>query len=226
MNWVLLSFSVITPMSTSIGLAFKRREKALAQLCIFKTTLLAIYSAHIYWDWDKVKYSTVSTAEMKNDDDDQAVDDDRQQQTSTNTTATTNTVTTTTVGGRITQSQKINWEEYSNEVLNVILKLCIDITRMLTLPYSTRARHRVTKYGKKEAKTIDKISFNLYRNIHVHLVNLGLFCEKLKCHGLLPNEATRIRQWERDITEQIGKFFLNNSIFNQRGIRLYEYILL
>ena len=38
MNWVLLSFAVITPMSASIGMAFARREQALVHLAVLKST--------------------------------------------------------------------------------------------------------------------------------------------------------------------------------------------
>jgi hypothetical protein len=51
MQWVLLSFAVITPLSAAIGMAFNRREAALIQISEFKATVLNLYSAHVCWDW-------------------------------------------------------------------------------------------------------------------------------------------------------------------------------
>jgi hypothetical protein len=51
MNWVLLSFAVITPLSASISMAFSRREGALIAIAEIKSTIFNLYSAHISWDW-------------------------------------------------------------------------------------------------------------------------------------------------------------------------------
>jgi hypothetical protein len=55
MDWVLLSFAVITPMSASIGMAFSRREQALTHLSVIKATLKGMYSAFGCWDWSSSK---------------------------------------------------------------------------------------------------------------------------------------------------------------------------
>jgi len=54
MDWVLLSFAVITPMSASVSMAFSRREKALALLAVIRATMVEIYCSHACWDWKKV----------------------------------------------------------------------------------------------------------------------------------------------------------------------------
>lgn len=53
MDWVLLSFAVITPMSVSIGMAFRRRERALKDLTVLRSCAYQIYLAHACWDWGK-----------------------------------------------------------------------------------------------------------------------------------------------------------------------------
>ena len=53
MSFVLLGFAVTTPISKEIGMAFKRREDALYQISIFKSTCYQIYLAHAIWPWDK-----------------------------------------------------------------------------------------------------------------------------------------------------------------------------
>ena len=54
MDWTLLGFAVVTPMSTSIGLAFNRRENALRNLAGFRAATWQIYLAHACWDWNNV----------------------------------------------------------------------------------------------------------------------------------------------------------------------------
>jgi hypothetical protein len=53
MNWVLLSFAVITPLSAALGMAFSRREKALSHIATFKATAIHLFSSHVCWDWPK-----------------------------------------------------------------------------------------------------------------------------------------------------------------------------
>jgi hypothetical protein len=165
MSWVLLSFAVITPMSASIGMAFIRREQALSQVCIFRSTLLSIYSAHAVWDWDKASAKEPT--------------------------------------GRAARTA-VDWVAYTDKVMEVMAQLCVDMTRWLTLPMASRARHRVTTAGKTESKEIMVVSNQLRRSILHKLAKITLLCEEIKKEGLLPNEATRIRNWERDVAEQVG----------------------
>ena len=53
MNWVLLSFVVITPMSATIAMAFRRRERALILVSRMRATFVELYAAHSVWDWKK-----------------------------------------------------------------------------------------------------------------------------------------------------------------------------
>ena len=46
MNWVLLSFAVITPISYVIGMAFTRREAAVAHIAGLRATFLQLFTAH------------------------------------------------------------------------------------------------------------------------------------------------------------------------------------
>lgn len=164
MDWVLLSFAVITPMSASIGMAFTRREQALQHLAVIKTTLWNIYSAHACWDWPKAGKPDT---------------------------------------GRI--ASEVDWLEHNDKVLLAVLLLCQELARLLTLPNSSRARHRVTDLGKEEAQKITSICNRLHRSIYGRINRLTSLCEIFKKEGLPPNEATRIRQWERFVTERIGK---------------------
>jgi hypothetical protein len=174
MNWVLLSFAVITPMSSSIGMAFKRREQALEHLAVIKSTLLNIYSAHACWDWAGPKKEGRAACE-------------------------------------------IDWLDHNDHVLDAILRMCSDIARMLTLPSASRARHRVTAFGRIEAKQIESVLFKLHRSVLGRFTSLTDLCEVFKRQGLPPNEATRIRQWERFVVERIGP---NNYLCTIRSTTL------
>ena len=53
MDWVLLGFAVVTPLSLAIGIAFRRRERALIDIARFRSFSYQIYLAHALWDWGK-----------------------------------------------------------------------------------------------------------------------------------------------------------------------------
>ena len=50
MDWVLLGFAVVTPLSLAIGIAFRRRERALIDIARFRSFSYQIYLAHSLWD--------------------------------------------------------------------------------------------------------------------------------------------------------------------------------
>lgn len=51
MTWVLLSFAVITPIGAALRMAFSRRELALQQTALLRSTFLELYASHAIWDW-------------------------------------------------------------------------------------------------------------------------------------------------------------------------------
>lgn len=53
LSWTFVSFAIIYPLTGSLDSAFRRREEALKQLAIFKTSVLSYYQAHRDWDWGK-----------------------------------------------------------------------------------------------------------------------------------------------------------------------------
>mmetsp|Transcript_28043 Transcript_28043/g.82456 ORF Transcript_28043/g.82456 Transcript_28043/m.82456 type:complete len:614 (-) Transcript_28043:1808-3649(-) len=53
MDWVLLGFAVVLPLSATVRFAFARREGALRAISEFKSNALHIYMAHASWDWDR-----------------------------------------------------------------------------------------------------------------------------------------------------------------------------
>lgn len=161
LDYVLLSFAVITPLTTSIGMAFTRRDKALTHIVAIRATMLHLYSAHSCWDWRK---------KGKAD------------------------------SGRKASSSMI-WVDHADGALIEIMGIAHLLSRFLTLPNATRARHRITAQGRQEAQETLALSSKLYCCMLVRMGRLTNLCEVLKEEGLPPNEATRIRQWERMVFE-------------------------
>lgn len=52
LDWVLLSFAVITPISSTITMSFNRRERALVEIASFRASCVALYQSHALWGWN------------------------------------------------------------------------------------------------------------------------------------------------------------------------------
>jgi hypothetical protein len=171
MNWVLLSFAVITPLSAAISMAFTRREHAVFNIANMRTTSIEIYTAHSVWDWGWKPNGT----------------------------------------GR--ELSAVNWLQHTDEVLIQLFGICEELTRWLTLPNVTAARHKVTSWGRKEALETRAVDIRLYKSIILRFGHLADLCEILKQQGIPANEAARIRQWER---------FLLGALEELRMLKMYR----
>jgi len=67
MSWTLLSFAIITPTSSAISMAFRRREESLVHLASLRATLVELYTAHSIWDWNLKPGDSVNTGRSKSD---------------------------------------------------------------------------------------------------------------------------------------------------------------
>ena len=83
----------------------------------------------------------------------------------------------------------VDWLAHADETCTQILGACSDITRFLTLPDTTRARHKTTRQGEKEAKVVADVRISLHESIIYRFGRLAQLCEVLKCEGLPPNEV-------------------------------------
>jgi hypothetical protein len=183
MDWVLLSFAVVTPISASIGMAFTRRERALREIAEFKATTKNLYMAHASWDWCKAGPKAATTGRAASTD--------------------------------------VDWLQHNDRVMAVIFRICSDLTRLLTLPTSNRGRHRVSLCGQQQRLQIEQLSRKLQRNIHYDICILSSECEILKREGLPPNEATRVRQWERFISERIEALLMIKRYRTPQALRSF-----
>lgn len=99
----------------------------------------------------------------------------------------------------------VNWLTHSDAVCTEIMHINHELVRYLTLPSTSRARHKTTPVGRREAKRTNSVGDDLYASIVGRIAHMALYCEILKREGLPPNEATRVRQWERMVLEHSEK---------------------
>lgn len=52
MDWVVLGFAVVTPITVTIRMAFGRRERALMEISRLRSCCFQIFQAHALWDWN------------------------------------------------------------------------------------------------------------------------------------------------------------------------------
>ena len=107
MNWVLLTFAVITPIGATIQMVFTRRENALLQISTLRSTMIQLYNSYTIWGWDYQPY----TSSMESNSDDLLL-----QLRSYND-----------INGRT--KSNIDWLEHSDLALREILYICDDLTR-------------------------------------------------------------------------------------------------
>jgi hypothetical protein len=182
MDFVLLSFAVVTPLSNSINMAYRRREEALYNMAAFRATSIEIFLAHAVWDWNQ-KPGVLNES------------------------------------GRI--SSIVDWAKHADEVANELLAICHEVTRYLTLPCSSRARHKTLRYFKSEAKRTRAVAEELHRSVVIRMSRISDLCEILKREGLPGNEAARIRHWERSLAENIEKMRMIKVYRTPQGLRSF-----
>lgn len=179
MSWVLLTFAVVTPLSTAIGMAFTRRDNGLTQIAEFKATVINLFSVHACWDWCNPSSSKPT--------------------------------------GRAASS--VDWLDHTDQVLHTLFQISSQLTRLLTLPTAGRARHHVFRSGQRQRDDIEVIARKLRRSILQDMWFLTNKCELLKREGLPPNEATRVRQWERIICQAIEKLLVVKKYRTPQALR-------
>ena len=156
----------------TIGIAFKRRERALIEIAKFRSFAFQLFLAHALWNWD---------VEGKDK-------------------------------GRA--GTKMDWVGHADDVLTELIQMGDELCRFLTMPTSSRSRHRVTKSGRREAARTAEVAYRLYDSLYTkRIIRLSALCENFKRAGLPSGEASRIRQYER---------FLGDAIENLRMIKNYR----
>mmetsp|Transcript_25977 Transcript_25977/g.60310 ORF Transcript_25977/g.60310 Transcript_25977/m.60310 type:complete len:203 (-) Transcript_25977:1443-2051(-) len=79
--------------------------------------------------------------------------------------------------------------EHADSVLSELVDIGDDMYRYLTLPTSSRARHRMTASGVEDAAALNQIGRKIFSQIVLRVNRLALFTEILKREGLPANEG-------------------------------------
>lgn len=101
----------------------------------------------------------------------------------------------------------VDWLEHCDAVLAQLLGIGDELARFLSLPTTSRSRHRMTRQGRKEASRTTEVAYHLLESMTTQrMTRLLLYSERLKKIGLPSGEVSRVRQFERflsDIVEQL-----------------------
>ena len=191
---VLLSFAVITPLSSSITMAFTRRENALKSLATFRSAVYNLYLAHASWDWSEAHKKKGRRGCVENNEDMKTVYGEQSKDNS--------------------NDAKIDFMHHSETTIRQLIHLSDALYQYLMLPTATRARNRVTAKGRKESKQILSCGRSLFTlNVNGRMILISQLCEALKHRGMPGNEASRIRQWEN---------FMTNAMEDLRNVKEYR----
>ena len=99
---------------------------------------------------------------------------------------------------------KINWLDHTDKVLEQLIGMGDELSRFLTLPTTSRTRHRLLNSGRREAARTVKVAYRLFDSLYTQrMIKLSHLSEKFRSLGLSASEMSRIRQYERFIGEAV-----------------------
>mmetsp|Transcript_13727 Transcript_13727/g.19627 ORF Transcript_13727/g.19627 Transcript_13727/m.19627 type:complete len:289 (+) Transcript_13727:1007-1873(+) len=107
-------------------------------------------------------------------------------------------------GGSGRNCAGFDWLKHTDKVLEELIGMGDELSRFLTLPTSSRSRHRMLKSGRLEAAQTIEVAYNLFDSLYTQrIIKLSKLTEVFKAVGLNFSEASRIRQYERFIGEAV-----------------------
>eukprot|EP00586_Coscinodiscus_wailesii_P005059 CAMPEP_0172488142 /NCGR_PEP_ID=MMETSP1066-20121228/17538_1 /TAXON_ID=671091 /ORGANISM="Coscinodiscus wailesii, Strain CCMP2513" /LENGTH=393 /DNA_ID=CAMNT_0013255177 /DNA_START=657 /DNA_END=1838 /DNA_ORIENTATION=+ len=189
MEWILLTFALILPISASIRFAFNRREAALNHIAAFKSNAFLIYTAHAHWGENR------TTSSARDDATSRKETDANNDHDGGNTHHPSSETTSTTTAPR----RQHHHLHHSDKTLTQLILIGDELCRFLTLPTSSLSRHRILRAGRREASVTMEASYLLFDSLLATRVSrLTVLVEDLRVsRGMAATEASRIRQWER-----------------------------
>jgi len=116
-------------------------------------------------------------------------------------------------GGRAA-AKDVDWLGHCDAVMAQLVGIGDEMSRFLSLPSPSRSRHRMTRTGRQEAARTMEVAYYLLESMTTQrMTRLILYSERIKKIGLPSGEASRLRQYER---------FLSDMIEQLRMIKLYR----
>jgi hypothetical protein len=109
---------------------------------------------------------------------------------------------------------KMDLREHCDCVMAQLVGIGDELSRFLSLPTTSRSRHRMTKQGRMEAARTIEVAYSLLDSmVTQRMARLSIYGERLKSAGLSSGEISRIRQYER---------FLEYGIERLRMFKMYR----
>mmetsp|Transcript_26251 Transcript_26251/g.59998 ORF Transcript_26251/g.59998 Transcript_26251/m.59998 type:complete len:446 (+) Transcript_26251:254-1591(+) len=205
---VLLSFAVVTPLSSSITMAFNRRERALQQLATYRSSAYQLYCGHASWDWSEAHKKPGRRGCEEDEGDLAAVrgESGREQEQADEQG-----------GGR-----NIDFLQHADTTLTHLVHLSDALYKYLSLPTASRARHRATKMGRREAAEVLTTGKRIFcSEIYGNMTMVSQQTEALKYRGMPGNEASRIRQWEEHMSTAIEQLRIIKEYRTLQALRVF-----
>jgi hypothetical protein len=118
-------------------------------------------------------------------------------------------------GGRAGAAERgVDWVAHCDAVMVQLIGIGDELSRFLTLPCSSRSRHKMTKHGRREAARTVEVAYHLLESITTQrMTRLIVHSERLKEIGLPSGEISRVRQYER---------FISANIEQLRMVKMYR----
>ncbi|CAB9521355.1 protein Hydra magnipapillata [Seminavis robusta] len=106
--------------------------------------------------------------------------------------------------GRANAASEFDFVQHGDQVLWHLIGMGDEMTRFLTLPTFSKPRHRVLWTGRREATQSIRVAYQLLDSVLLqHMTRLTVLAETLKSIGLSGSEISRVRQYERHLSNQL-----------------------
>ena len=178
---LLLSFAVITPMSSSISMAFDRRERALQQLANYRSAAYQIYCANASWDWSEAHKKPGRRGCVENEGDLAAVrgESGREQEQADGQGS----------------GHNIDFLQHADTALTHLVNISDALYKYLSLPTASLDRHRAMKMGRREAAEVLTTGRKIFcSEIYGNMTMVSQQIEVLKYRGMPGNVSMRCFQ--------------------------------
>ena len=187
-------------------MAFQRRENALRSLSIYRSGMYNLYVAHCSWNWSVCSKGQGRRGCVENSEDEAAIYGDQ-----------------STSFDESRKAKSIDWLNHSDTTLCHLIHLSDSLHQYLTLPCASRARHRATSKGRLEANEVLTAGRDIFTlNIYGRMIMISQLTEALKYRGLPGNEASRIRQWENNMTNAMEDLRIVKEYRTLQALRVFE----
>jgi hypothetical protein len=107
-------------------------------------------------------------------------------------------------GGRAANKLEFDYLEHCDGVLEQLIGIGDELARFLSLPNTSRGWNRTTNAGRAEAVRTVRAAYGLLESVTLQrMVRLTCFSEEIKKQGLGGSEISRVRAFERNLSDQL-----------------------